>query len=129
MSSDNDRLLAVKRVFGGEYTDDFNHEIRREFTEQDLKKVLDMTDYSAMNRWNGVDGPSQKKILARAQRLIRQGYASEIAVILALGILPKSIHKWPAKQRYQLADGRTAENIQKDLDHWFNRNHHWNGAN
>lgn len=119
MNDDAAKLGLVKRVFGGEYTEDFKTEVETDLSARDFKNMSP----EAWERWVKCTESSKKSIVRRAQRLSRQGWQTDVAVELAVGVLPPKKERWPAKQRYALAGGATREDINRELYDWFMRNH------
>lgn len=93
------------------------------------------------SRYEPLDEESKKQFLKRYKRLRKELRAVEDSLMLAAGIPPENIKKWPPSLRYMLADKvnkhgllpgtqaymdrQEAEitGIAEWLDGWFHRNH------
>ena len=79
---------------------------------------------------------SKQEVAARLARLQQEGYAPEVAAILAVGILPDSYRQWPYRPRYRMAalenGGMTREaaeqQVRDEIYDWFDRTHQKKGA-
>lgn len=92
-------------------------------------------------RYQPLDSESKLEWLKRYKRLRKEHRSRESSMMLASGLLPENIRKWPPRLRYMLAERMNKANLlcgteawEKNqaeeiinirvwLDGWFQRNH------